>query len=220
LLAGSLARIYKENNMHYWRQDSFDKLSSLKERLAGTPELAAYVSYIEFLDRGLRQEGLKHIEDLISTLRALPLERQRHIASLLCRETEIELGHKLIPYPLERRFITPVIADWKNAEPLNPEPLRWTRDLQDLRRSMELDPSCDWTRRRLILKILGFVGFSTHELPAGYLGVVEEDYELLNLARQEALLLRDVKMRESYLGLIAEEKKEIDEYIKRKAGLS
>lgn len=202
--------------MHHWRKASFDKLASLKERLAGVPELSDYVSYTELLARGLRKEALKHIEDLLSTLRALPHERQRSLASLLCRETEGETGHRLLPEPLRRRFIVPVIDAWKSAEPSNPEPFRWTSALNDLIRAVELDPSCDHTRRRLILKILGFVGCSTHELPTGYLGVVEDDYDLLRVAQREAQLLRDAKLRETYRLLIADEKKELDEHEKRK----
>ena len=202
--------------MHYWRKDSFAKLDSLKQRLAGIPELADYVRYAELLARGLRKEALKHIEDLLSTLRALPNERQRSLASFLCRETEDQTGHQLLPEPLMRRFIAPVIAEWKSTEPGNPEPLRWTGVLDDLIRAVEIDPSCAHTRRRLVLRILGFVGYSTHELPVGYLGVVEDDYDLLVVAMREAQLLQDADLREKYLRLIEDEKKEIDEHEKRK----
>ncbi len=204
--------------MHYWRQDSFDTLDHLQKRFAAIPELSDYVRYIELLGQGLRKEALKHIEDLVSTLRALPADRQRHFASLLCRETEAESGHRLLPDPLSRRFIQPVIEEWKRSEPVNPEPFRWTGILDDLIRAVQLDPSCDLTRRRLIMRILGFVGFSTHELPAGYLGVVEDDKDLLRAAKREAELLRDGDLREKYLRLIEEEKQEIEEYEKRNKG--
>jgi hypothetical protein len=202
--------------MHFWRKDSFDRLETIKQRLTGIPELADYLAYVEFLGRGLRRDALKHIEDLLSTLRSLPKERQRYLASFLCRQTEGETGHRLLPEPLNRRFITPVIAEWKTAEPENPEPLRWTGALNDLIRAVEIEPSCDHSRRRLILRILGFVGYSTHELPLGYLGVVEDDYGLLRVAKREAGLLRDSELRETYLRLIDDEKKEIEAYEKKK----
>lgn len=197
--------------MHYWRKDSFDKLASLKERLAKIPELSDYVAYTELLTKGLRKEALKHIEDLLSTLRALPKERQRVLASLLCRETENETGHRLLPDPLRRRFIIPVIDDWKSAEPSNPEPFRWTGILNDLIRAVELDSSCDHTRRRLILRILGYVGCRPHELPSSYLGAIEDDYDLLRIAAREALSLRDEKLRAGYLRLIEDERRDIDD---------
>ena len=201
--------------MHYWRQDSFDTLEHIQKRFAGIPELSDYVRYIELLAKGLRKEALKHIEDLVSTLRALSAEQQRHFASLLCRETDAETGHRLVPDPLRRRFVQPVIEEWKRVEPDNPEPLRWTGILDDLIRAVQLDPSCDLTRRRLILRILGFVGYSTHELPAGYLGVVEDDNDLLRVAKREAELLGDGELREKYLRLVEEEKQEIEECEKR-----
>jgi hypothetical protein len=204
--------------MHYWRQHSFETLEHLDKRLAEIPELTEYVRYIELLAQGLRKEALKHIEDLISTLRALPADRQRHFASLLCRETQAESGHRLLPDPLSRRFILPVIEEWKRVEPGNPEPLRWTGLLNDLIRAVELDPSCDQTRGRLIFKILGFVGYSTHELPAGYLGVVEDDKGLLRVAKREAELLRDGDRRQYYLRVIEDEYKEIEEYERRTKG--
>lgn len=202
--------------MHYWRKDSFENLSLLKQRVAEVPELQDYHRYIDLLSRGLRKDALKHIEDLLSILRTLPKLRQQFLASFLCRETQIQSSHKLLPEPLYRRFVVPVIEEWKSVEPSNPEPLRWTGNMDDLIRAVELDPTCDQTRRRLILRILGFVGMSTHELPAGYLGEVENDYDLLRVAKREAQLLRDANLRDKYLRLIEEEKMEIDEYLNRK----
>jgi hypothetical protein len=202
--------------MQYWRKDSFEKLDSFKQRLGEVPDLADYLCYVDLLSRGLRKQALKHIEDLISTLRALPKDRQQFFASFLCRENEIHISHRLLPEPLHRRFIHPIVEDWKRTEPGNPEPLRWTGNLDDLVRAVELDPSCDQTRRRLILRILGFVGISTHELPAGYLGNVENDYDLLRIAKREAQLLHDADLQEKYLQLIQDEQTEIDEYLKNR----
>jgi hypothetical protein len=202
--------------MFYWRGNSFANLRKIKERLAPYPELSNYVSYLDLLERGLRKEALKHVEDLLSILGSLPVEKKRSFASLLCRETNIEAGHRLIPEPLQRRFISPVIQEWKRAEPQNPEPFRWTSDLSDLVHAMELDTSCDQTRVRLILRILGYVGSSTHELPDGYLGVIEDDYDLLRIAKREAELLKDEVLRTGYLKMIEEERTEIDDYKRRK----
>lgn len=164
----------------------------------------------------MRKAALKQVDDLLSILQPLPLERQRCLASLFCRETEGEAGHRLLPDPLMRKFIVPTIDQWKKDEPNNPEPLRWTGILNDLIRAVEIDPSCDQTRQRLISKILGFVGYWTHELPVGYLGTIDEDYELLKIARREANLLREQELRDRCLQAIDREKDEIDRYRKQK----
>jgi hypothetical protein len=198
--------------MLYWRRDSFEKLSKLQELLAEHPELAQFIEYLKGLEQGLRQEALGHIEPLITSLRELDPRRQRELASILCRETEVSFGHKLIPHALEAKFIVPVIHEWIESEPDAAEPLRWTGELKDLKRAVELDPTCDHTRWRLVMCILGHVGFSTHELPQGYLGDVETDEDLLILAGREAQKLTDDETRAKCLVLIREEQKEIDGY--------
>jgi hypothetical protein len=198
--------------MLYWRRNSFEKLATIQARLAEHPELAQYVEYLNCLELGLRRQALGHIESLIGTLQQLDVSRQRELASILCRETAISTGHKLIPHPLQTEFIKPVIRDWLESDPDVAEPRRWTGDLEDLKRAVELDPSCDYTRWRLVLRILEYVGFSTHELPSGYLGDVETDEDLLILAGREAQRLIDDATRAKFLDLIREEQEEIDTY--------
>jgi len=198
--------------MLYWRRDSFEKLATLQERLGEHSELAHYVEYLNSLEQGLRRQALEHLEPLIGGLQQLDVARQRELASILCRETEVSPGHKLIPHPLQTEFIAPVIRDWMESDPDAAEPRRWTGDLDDLKRAVELDSSCDHTRWRLIMRILGHVGFSTHELPHGYLGDVETDEDLLILAGREAQRLVDDETRAKCLDLIREEQDEIDAY--------
>ena len=62
------------------------------------------------------------------------------------------------------------------------------------------------------MRILEHVGFSTHELPQGYLGDVETDEDLLILAGREAQKLIDEDTRTKCLDLIREEQEEIDAY--------
>ena len=198
--------------MLYWRRDSFEKLATLQERLREHPELAQYIEYLNSLERGLRRQAMERIAPLIASLRELDVGRQRELASILCRETEVSSGHKLIPHPLRTEFIAPVIRDWMESDPDAAEPRRWTGDLDDLKRAVELDLSCDRTRWRLIMSILGYVGFTTHELPHGYLGDVETDEDLLILAGREAQRLIDDETRAKCLDLIREEQSEIDAY--------
>ena len=198
--------------MLYWRKDSFEKLATLQERLNEHSELARYVEYLNCLKQGLRKKALGHLEPLIAALRKLDVSRQRELASILCRETEVSPGHRLIPYPLQSEFITPVIRNWIESEPDAPEPRRWTGVLDDLKIAVQLDPSCDHTRHRLIVQILGYVGFSTHELPRVYLGDVETDEDLLILAGREAQKLKDEETRSKCLDRLRDQHEEIDAY--------
>jgi hypothetical protein len=193
--------------MLYWRKDSFEKLATIQDRIAEHPELAHYVGYLNNIEQGLRRQALAHIEPLIGTLQQLDIPRKRELATILCRETEISTGHRLIPHPLQAEFIQPVIRDWLESDPDAAEPRRWTGDLEDLKRAVELDSSCDHTRWHLIIRILAHVGFSTHELPAGYLGDVDTDEGLLILAGREAQRLIDDEARAKCLDLIRPDKR-------------
>ena len=199
--------------MHYWRTDSFDKLSDLQSALAREEALHFYREYLRFLEQGLRPLALRQIEPLLGKLHSLPESEQRSLASLLLHACEHEPGHRLLPHPLYEGFVRPVLDRWKVELPNDPEPLRWTASIDDLARALSLEPECDYTRRKLILRILEFVGFSTHELPDGYLGDVAEDLDLIALARREAGLFLDTEIRAKYLKMIEEEASEIATYL-------
>ncbi len=199
--------------MFYWRKDSFEKLATLQELLAQHPELTEYCEYLRLLDRGLRRDALARLPLLLQALAAPDSSRRRAIASLLLRVTEHEPGHRLMPQPLLVGFIEPTLAEWRSACPQDPEPFRWSKSIDDLAFALSLDPGCDYTRRKLVLRILGHVGYAAHELPAGYLGEAQDDLELLRFARQEASLLQDVDARAKYLDMIDRDELDIAEHL-------
>ena len=202
-----------ESTMHYWRCNSFDKLEDLQRELANEDSLYDYREYLWILEMGLRSDALRKIDSLLTKLQALPDLKKRSLASLLLRACEHETGHRLLPHPLREKFIQPVLKSWREALPDDPEPLRWSASIDDLARALTLEPACDYTRRKLILRILGFVGFSTHELPSGYLGNITEDLDLIALARREAELILDKEARTKYIQMLDEEESDIASYL-------
>ncbi len=199
--------------MLYWRKDSFEKLATLQELLAQHPELTEYCEYLRLLDSGLRRDALARLPPLLQTLAAADRSRRRAIASLLLRATEHETGHRLMPQPLLVGFIEPTLTEWRSTCPWDPEPLRWSKSIDDLALALSLDSACDYTRRKLVLRILGHVGYAAHELPTGYLGDARSDLELIRLARQEASLLHDSDARAKYLDMIDGDERDITEHL-------
>ncbi len=195
--------------MHHWRHDSFEKLAHIDRELSAHPELVGWRHYIQFLERGLRPQALAEIGPQLISLQSLPIERQRALASVMCRLAEPETGHRLLPHPLIHEFIFPTMERWRSDCPNVAEPFRWSRSIDDLAHAVSLEPACDETRRRLILRILGHIGFSTHELPAGYLGDAQDDLALLRLARSEIARFQSESYRRSYGQMVDEEESEI-----------
>jgi len=199
--------------MHYWRKDSFDGLDSLYSEIKDDPKLSDFACYIHLLRKGLRKEALKHIEDFLSVSRAWDKPSQREVTSFLCRVAHSEaIGHRYVPQPVWKRLIEPTLKEWIESSPEDPEPLRWTSSLDDLKKSLRLDPSCDQTRYRLVHQILRGIQYDTHELPHGFLGVVEEDLRLLDEAEMEARKLSDPAKKENLLRIVDEERSEIQQY--------
>ncbi len=199
--------------MHYWRQDSFDGLESLFSEIKDDPRLSYYANYIDLLNKGLRREALKNIEDFLSLARAWDVKDQRKVVSFLCRVSDSEpIGHRYVPFPIWKRLIKPILADWIAEIPKDPEPLRWTGELDDLRTSLRLDPTCDRTRYRWIQGVLRGVQYATHELPTGYLGNIEEDLTALRDIETEARKIADPEKQAVLIEIINEERALIEDY--------
>jgi hypothetical protein len=75
----------------------------------------------------------------------------------------------LVPHPLHVRVVEPTLLEWTEVEPGCSEPHRWLGGYEHLKRAIELAPDDELARRKLVVLILGRVGFASYELPVGYL---------------------------------------------------
>lgn len=199
--------------MYYWRKDSFDGLENLYSEIKDDPKLSDYACYIDLVSKGLRKEALRHIEDFLSISCSWDIAQKREVVSFLCRVSHFgPMGHRYVPQPIWKRLIEPTIKEWIKSHPEDPEPLRWTGEIEDLRASLKLDPTCDETRYRLVHQILRGIQFDTHELPYGFLGIVEEDLKLLEEAELEAQRISDLTKKENLLRIVDEERSLIEKY--------
>lgn len=200
--------------MHYWRKDSFENLQALISEMENRQNFECYVSYLTLLEKGLRKDALKEIEDFLSLSCALETRKRREMASFLYRVGLSEnLGHTVVPYPVIRRFLDPTMQDWLKEEPNNPEPLRWTGKNEDLLRSIELDPSCDETRQRLAFEIINSVRYGTHELPRFYIGDPLLDLNELKKAREIVSPITNEGVRFQLLQIVKAEEQAICEHL-------
>lgn len=200
--------------MHYWRKASFENLRTLISEMEDQPNFESYAAYLALLEKGLRKEALKEIEDFLSLSCALDVAKRREMTSFLYRvEVSEKIGHTLVPFPVIRRFLDPTIRDWIAEEPENPEPLRWTGKREDLQRSIELDPFCDETRSRLAWEIINDVRYDTHELPGFYIGDPLLDLNALNQTKEIVSPISDVERRTQLLTIIEAEATVIKEHL-------
>jgi len=175
--------------MHFWRKRYFETLRDIAREAGATPEWSRYAAYCLECERGFRQRAFAILDQFISSMeRAEFGERRRFVSWLLTRAEGRDGREVLLPHPLRLRVVEPTLLEWTIVEPECSEPHRWLGRYEDVERAVELDTSDQLARRKLVVSLLGQVGYATHELPIGYLGVASED--MAKLDRIESLLAR------------------------------
>lgn len=199
--------------MHFWRAGFFKASADFADAIRGDDSLAKLVRYLDFRGRGLRRQAMAALDEFVVDARDWPTERQRAFADgvLSAIEGNPDL-HDLKAEPLQRGFVTPVIRAWREAEPRNPVPWRWGDDVDLIRRAVDLDPTDQIARRRLIRRLMGCVAHAAHELPAGYIGDPTSD--LADIAEVELLAtgLRDPGLERGAADFVRMHRPVIDAY--------
>jgi hypothetical protein len=202
--------------MFYWRDSYF---RDLQEAAAAASDQgwSQYAEYCTEHEKGLRAPAFAVLGKFIQTVQSAPVsERRRFVSWVLEFANERRGRDLLIPYPLKTRLVEPTLLEWVEAEPDNSAPHRWLGGRDHLERALELDPSDQIARKRLIILLLSGIEYATHELPRGYLGDLPDDLKVLD--RVEALLpdLLDKHLRDSYAQAVSEEREAIAKYLGRR----
>ena len=201
--------------MHFWRKDYFQTLKDVAAEAGTSPDWADYAAFCLEYERGLRAQAFAILERFIHSLEHAPFAERRRFVSWLMNRADGRQGRTmLVPHPLHLRVVEPTLLEWTEVEPRCSEPHRWLGGYEHLKRGIELQPDDQLARRKLIVSILGGVGFATHELPVGYIGVPDEG--LASLSEAEALLegLSDEGDRRDFAAQVAEKRAQIHEYLR------
>jgi hypothetical protein len=203
--------------MHYWAKEHFETLKVVAKGARTVPEWEDYATFCEKYERGLRRDALVVLDRFISSMERAPFAARRRFVGWLTQQADGRDGrHRLIPQPLQVRIVEPTLLEWTLVDPQCYEPHLWLGGFDHLRHAHELAPGNELVRKKLVVAILSRVGFSTHELPAGYLGIPTQD--LADLAEAEGLLqgLSSSEDRVQLLAEIAEERTLIREYLRNR----
>ena len=201
--------------MHFWRKGFFETLKEIGAEANARPEWTEYALFCREYEEGLRPQAFKTLERFICTMERCPFKERRCFASWLLSRVDGRDGrHMLVPQPLHVRLIEPTLLEWTLVEPKCAEPHRWLSGFEHLKRAVELEPNDEIARRRLLAIILGKVGMSTHELPRGYIGSVQEDLAALREAEELLTGFSDHEDRDRFAADIAEERERIHKYLR------
>ena len=145
-------------------------------------------------------------------------DRRAFVSWLLTFTHDRDGSERLIPHPLKVRVVEPTLSEWTLLEPRCAEPHRWIGDKENLEIALDLDPSDQIARKKLIIEILRYIEYAGHHLPSGYLGDAKTD--LATLSRVEELLqaVDDAEFKDHLKSDVEEERAAIEEYIRGRNG--
>jgi hypothetical protein len=205
--------------MHHWRKDYFETLQEVATDASQSPEWVDYATFCRLYESGLRKQAFNTLDHFISATKQAPFSDRRRFVSWIMSKAEGRKGsHMLLPHPLFIRLIEPTLLEWTIVEPNCSEPHRWLGGYEHLKLAIELDPSDELARKKLIVCIMSGIDYAAHELPSGYLGNAREDLVALSEADDLVAIVQDDQFRAFWLSEIGSERKRIQDYLNRSQG--
>jgi hypothetical protein len=202
--------------MYYWREGYFKDLNAAAAAANASGKWRDYGTFCLEYERGLRHQAFSTLERFIHTMEREPFAERRTFVSWLM---SISYGREgrgmLIPHPLKIRVVEPTLLEWTEIEPACPEPHRWLGGYEHLEKAIEFDPADQIALRELVISLLGRVAYSTHHLPAAYLGSPMVDLETLDRIKAMLPGILSDDDRGAYATEVAEQMTAIREYLRK-----
>ena len=168
------------SELHYWNRANFEGLASLASAFRADQRLKHLATYCDLREKGLRREALAELVAFLEEAEGWDASAQRNVVlRILEGHWRTPQAHQFLAEPLRRRFVEPVLNEWRATEQDNPVPLRQLallrgdRDL--LRHALRINPKDDHVRAAIANSLFRCVDYSTHHLSEGrFIGNIED----------------------------------------------
>ena len=209
----------------YWNQEKFEGLEAIATQAEGQPHLQAFARSCRFKATGLRRQAQAALDEFIAEALALDpgIRRQlideRGLATAGCADQRRNPQvHHLIPHPLAKRLVEPVLAGWLRDAPDDAAVHRWLgilhKDRAALRTAVALDADEVLARDYLLRELINSVAFATHHLPDGEL-VCEIAFVQECLAEAAGLLVQlpHSEGKPRFAGALAQQRQLVEDFL-------
>ena len=175
-----------------------------------------FAEYCRLRDQGLRTQALESLNQFVTEAAQWVLsERIVFVDAALFSPASWD-GMR-IPQPMVDKLIMPTLNEWMAESPEACAPRRWfgmlTHDVRPLEEALALDPTDQVALHAVTEILIDSVEYAVHELPCGYLGDPDEDYEVLRRAEPYVSALEDPKQRESRMEALHSLKNTVESYL-------
>lgn len=158
-------------------------LVTMKNELNNFTWANRYKEYLSLREKGLKKPAQAELEKFI-----LDFYKQNKLARRDFIDCIYRIGQEAndythyIPYNLSNQVIAPELKNWREDEPQNPIPYRWSSDFDLLKKSVELDPFDQISLDLFFTRLKNKISLNQHEVEFGfhYDGNPQEDYNLIS----------------------------------------
>ena len=193
---------------------------SIKSVFLKDSRFELFNDYCYNLSIGLRKNGLKSLNIFIDNTDNWIFEDKREFCELLFSifDKYPYEAEELITYDLRNRLIKPTFLKWIDCDSDNVNLLKWFGYYFDkldlLKKAYALNKQDNLLNEFLFVKLVNSIWISAHHLPNTYLGIIDEDIQNINLAKELSLLCMGFKDLNLYKQNLIDYEKMILEYVK------
>lgn len=169
-----------------------------------------YTKYLEYRRKGLRKEGLGFLTKFANDFKSQGKnERRRFLDYVFGLAFISEDYSEYLPVNLYNELLVPEIKNWIDDEPDNPNAYRWSADLSNVKKAVELNPIDQIALERAGQMIINAISMNQHEIQSGfaYDGNPKSDFELITFFEKFITNINDVEKREKMKSALSELKK-------------
>jgi len=184
-----------------------DIIEKIKEIDEYNGRYLPFIKYCEVKKKGLRKEAFKNLQFFLNEANKWSESEKRNFVIDIFQAIEVNNDDEwILSHPL-KEFSIKVLRQWIEECKIDPRPYKWLgmfmrfeieeSSCELLKKAIELGGESEQAAIKKLLGIyLNGLDFATHELPAGYLGDIQDDikefdeiYKLLNMLKSEGLRL-------------------------------
>ncbi|HRG91040.1 MAG TPA: hypothetical protein PLW44_18585, partial [Chitinophagales bacterium] len=139
--------------------------------------------YLLLKNKGLRKESQSQLDIFIHDYKKCDKMARREILQWLYKEAYYKNDYNTyLPHNLVETVLKPEILSWISEDPMSPIPYRFTYEISDLRKSLEIDPHDENTIRLLGEMTINKIRNNQHDVSKYnyYHGTPQKDIETLN----------------------------------------
>lgn len=164
--------------MWYWNSENFEGLKEISVEINNRPDLDNFRKYLDYREQGIRKQAFSALNTFLKEIGEWAEQERRKfvywILEVSAKNPEI---HHLIPEPLNKGVVKPVLKDWI-AEDDDVRAIKWSGILELninlMEKAISLDPSDRYTISRAYNYHINDLDFYLHHFPHELLAPLEK----------------------------------------------